>query len=138
MVFLLCFQNYNSIVINTQNSVYQPGPKQLHSKPETPWQGGVKEISKIHKILKKRLDTAKQKDTKEHQPVEKPVVVMKMPQIIDNGHCLAVAKALLQLILAMDHSSSADMMLLCFKVSALTGFLSLLIYAITFVEISMF
>lgn len=89
----------------------------LHSKSETPWQGGIKEISKINKILKKRLDAAKQKDTKEHQPVEKPIVLMKMPQIIDNGNCLAVAKALLQLILAMDHSSSADMMLLCFKVS---------------------
>lgn len=97
--------------------MYQQGPKLLHSKPETPWQGGIKEISKINKILKKRLDAAKQKDTKENQPIEKPVVVMKMPQIIDNAHCLAVAKALLQLILAMDHSSSADMMLLCFKVS---------------------
>lgn len=108
-------------MINTHHSVYhQQGPKLLHSKPETPWQGGIKEISKINKILKKRLDAAKQKDTKEQQPVEKPVVVMKMPQIIDNGHCLAVAKALLQLILAMDHSSSADMMLLCFKVSILT------------------
>lgn len=67
--------------------------------------------------MKKRLDAAKQKDTKELQSVEKPTVIMKMPQFIDNGHCLVVAKALLQLILAMDHSSSADMMLLCFKVS---------------------
>lgn len=66
--------------------------------------------------MKKRLDAAKQKDTKEQQSIEKPVLIMKMPQFIDNGHCLAVAKALLQLILAMDHSSSADMMLLCFKV----------------------
>lgn len=96
--------------------MYQQGTKLLHPKPETPWQGGIKEISKINKILKKRLDAAKQKDPKEQMSVEKPVVFMKMPQFIDNGHCLAVARALLQLILAMDHSSSADMMLLCFKV----------------------
>lgn len=103
------------MVINTQNSIYQP--KILHPKTETPWQGGIKEISKINKILKKKLDAGKQKDTKEQPSVEKPIAIMKMPQIIDHGHCLAVAKVLLQLILSMDHSSSADMMLLCFKVS---------------------
>lgn len=102
--------------MNAQNTIYQPTPKILHSKTETSWQGGIKEISKINKILKKRLDVAKQKDTKEPQPVEKSGIVLKTPQFIDNDHCLAVAKALLQLILVMDHSSSADMMLLCFKV----------------------
>lgn len=100
--------------------MYQQVPKLIpHTKNEIPWQGGIKEISKINKILKKRLDATKQKDSKE-PAVEKPVVILKMPQFIDNGHCLTVAKALLQLILAMDHSSSADMMLLCFKVSTLS------------------
>lgn len=101
--------------------MYQQNTKLVHPKTDS-WQGGIKEISKINKILKKRLDAAKQKDVKEPQPVEKPIIPMKMPQFIDNGHCLAVAKALLQLILSMDHSSSADMMLLCFKVSMVLTF----------------
>lgn len=70
-------------------------------------------VAKINKYLKKKVEANKLKENKE-QPVEKP---LKMPQFIDNGHCLAVAKALLNLILLMDHSSSADMMLLSFKVS---------------------
>lgn len=41
----------------------------------------------------------------------------KMPQHIDVNHCLAVAKGLLHLVLSMDHSSSADLLLISFKVS---------------------
>ncbi|XP_049817886.1 baculoviral IAP repeat-containing protein 6 isoform X3 [Aethina tumida] len=44
--------------------------------------------------------------------------IRKMPQNIDKVHCQIVAKSLLQFILSMDHSSSADMMLLSFKVVA--------------------
>lgn len=40
----------------------------------------------------------------------------KMPQHIDVNHCLAVAKGLLYLVLSMDHSSSADLLLISFKV----------------------
>lgn len=43
--------------------------------------------------------------------------IRKMPQNIDKVHCQIVAKSLLQFILSMDHSSSADMMLLSFKVN---------------------
>nr|XP_022908652.1 baculoviral IAP repeat-containing protein 6 isoform X2 [Onthophagus taurus] len=41
-----------------------------------------------------------------------------LPQKIDTMHCLAVAKGLLTLLLAMDHSCSADMFLLSCKVIA--------------------
>ncbi|XP_063908314.1 baculoviral IAP repeat-containing protein 6 isoform X4 [Zophobas morio] len=55
--------------------------------------------------------------TSAEPPVEKPTE-KKMPQHIDVTHCLAVAKGLLTLVLSMDHSSSADMLLLSFKVMA--------------------
>lgn len=38
------------------------------------------------------------------------------PQYVDSSHCLAVAKGLLTLVLAMDHSCSADLFLLSCKV----------------------
>lgn len=40
-----------------------------------------------------------------------------IPQHLESTHCLAVAKGLLALLLAMDHSCSADMFLLSCKVS---------------------
>ncbi|CAH0552135.1 unnamed protein product [Brassicogethes aeneus] len=42
----------------------------------------------------------------------------KVPQHISKLHCQIVAKSLMQFILSMDHSSSADIMLLAFKVVA--------------------
>ncbi|KAJ8958619.1 hypothetical protein NQ318_016341 [Aromia moschata] len=65
-------------------------------------------------ISKKNYETNKSKENKEPL-IEKPVV-SAMPQFIDTTHCLTVAKGLLKLILSMDHSGSADMMLLSFKV----------------------
>lgn len=47
---------------------------------------------------------------------EKPFVFMP-PQYVDSNHCLAVARGLLTLVLAIDHSCSADLFLLSCKVS---------------------
>ncbi|CAH1128208.1 unnamed protein product [Ceutorhynchus assimilis] len=44
------------------------------------------------------------------------MVPQKKPQFIDTTHCLAVSKILLKFIISMDHSGSADMMLLAFKI----------------------
>ncbi|XP_008195667.1 baculoviral IAP repeat-containing protein 6 isoform X2 [Tribolium castaneum] len=52
------------------------------------------------------------------EPVIEKITEKKMPQHIDVNHCLTVAKGLLTLVLSMDHSSSADMLLLSFKVMA--------------------
>lgn len=62
------------------------------------------------------LAAKKLKETVSEPVVEKPNE-KKMPQHIDVTHCLAVAKGLLTLVLSMDHSSSADMLLISFKVS---------------------
>ncbi|KAL1493780.1 hypothetical protein ABEB36_009469 [Hypothenemus hampei] len=40
----------------------------------------------------------------------------KMPQFVDFTHCLAVAKILIKFIIMMDHSGSADLVLLSFKI----------------------
>jgi hypothetical protein len=63
------------------------------------------------------LAAKKLKETVSEPVVEKPNE-KKMPQHIDVTHCLAVAKGLLTLVLSMDHSSSADMLLISFKVMA--------------------
>ncbi|KAL3288526.1 hypothetical protein HHI36_002967 [Cryptolaemus montrouzieri] len=42
----------------------------------------------------------------------------RAPLIVDAKHCKVVARGLLKLVLSMDHSSSADMLLLSFKVIA--------------------
>ncbi|KAK9873573.1 hypothetical protein WA026_023130 [Henosepilachna vigintioctopunctata] len=42
----------------------------------------------------------------------------RIPLIVDGRHCKIVARGLLKLVLCMDHSSSADMLLLAFKVIA--------------------
>lgn len=46
---------------------------------------------------------------------EKPTSFVP-PQYVDSTHCLAVAKALLTLVLAVDHSCSADLFLMSCKV----------------------
>ncbi|RZB38740.1 baculoviral IAP repeat-containing protein 6 [Asbolus verrucosus] len=67
--------------------------------------------------LESPLAAKKLKETTSEPIVEK-TTEKKMPQHIDVTHCLAVAKGLLTLVLSMDHSSSADMLLLSFKVMA--------------------
>lgn len=47
----------------------------------------------------------------------------KMPQHVDFNHYLAVVKGLLGLVLSMDHSTSADMLLLSFKVREIVIFI---------------
>ncbi|XP_050306481.1 baculoviral IAP repeat-containing protein 6 isoform X2 [Anthonomus grandis grandis] len=44
------------------------------------------------------------------------LVPQKTPQYVDPTHCLAVSKLLVKFIITMDHSGSADMMLLSFKI----------------------
>ncbi|KAH1014476.1 hypothetical protein HUJ05_012335 [Dendroctonus ponderosae] len=43
-------------------------------------------------------------------------VPQSKPQFVDTAHCLAVARLLLKFINSMDHSASADMMILSFKI----------------------
>ncbi|XP_060536619.1 baculoviral IAP repeat-containing protein 6 [Cylas formicarius] len=67
------------------------------------------------KFSKKAPDSPKPEENKEI--VNKDVIVpQKMPQYIDSTHCLALSKLLLKFIINMDHSGSADMMLLSFKI----------------------
>ncbi|XP_072390491.1 dual E2 ubiquitin-conjugating enzyme/E3 ubiquitin-protein ligase BIRC6 [Diabrotica undecimpunctata] len=68
------------------------------------------------KSIKKLQDEGRLAKEKKEQALEKQHPLFNTPQNIDNNHCLIVAKGLLQLILYMDHSCSADMLLLCFKV----------------------
>ncbi|XP_057657017.1 baculoviral IAP repeat-containing protein 6 isoform X1 [Diorhabda carinulata] len=97
--------SYSSIVVNSDNS-YQQKMKSMsvHDK-----------LTRL-KCIKKIQDEVRLAKEKKEQPVEKQHPLLKMPQNINSNHCLVVAKGLLQLILSMDHSSSADMLLLCFKV----------------------
>ncbi|CAG9860383.1 unnamed protein product [Phyllotreta striolata] len=98
--------SYSSIVVHPEN-IYQQKLKSMlvHDK-----------LARL-KYMKKLQDEGKlnNKEKKDQSP-EKPNLLLKTPQFVDNNHCLIVAKALLQLVLSMDHSSSADMLLLCFKV----------------------
>ncbi|KAJ8947753.1 hypothetical protein NQ314_008553, partial [Rhamnusium bicolor] len=106
--------SYSSIVMNSQQAY------QSQSKLIAAWQNPVPAIKKetLNKLkyFKKNYDTSKPKDNKEPAS-EKSTVTTKLPQYIDTTHCLTVAKGLLKLILSMDHSGTADMMLLSFKVS---------------------
>ncbi|XP_066259587.1 baculoviral IAP repeat-containing protein 6 isoform X2 [Euwallacea similis] len=43
-------------------------------------------------------------------------IAQKPPQFVDTAHCIAVSKVLLTFIRTMDHSGSADMVLLSFKI----------------------
>lgn len=61
--------------------------------------------------MKKSKPTQRQQDSNTNKIYSK-----KLPLHIDTTHCLTVVKGLLQLILNMDHSASADMLLLSFKV----------------------
>lgn len=77
---------------------------------------------KPHKfmLIKELVDTQKGSDgQKDSGSIGEIVVVpQKMPQFIDATHCLVVSKILLKFIITMDHSGSADMMLLAFKIVA--------------------
>lgn len=58
----------------------------------------------------------KSKEKKNPQSHEEKSTPKKNPVYVDEGHLKAVATGLINLILSMDHSSSADMLLLSFKV----------------------
>lgn len=69
---------------------------------------------------KSEVDPSKQGSKRRKDPTESSSVKSSsqiIPQRIDSVHCLAVSKGLLTLLLAMDHSCSADMFLLSCKVS---------------------
>ncbi|KAK4884383.1 hypothetical protein RN001_000654 [Aquatica leii] len=66
------------------------------------------ESNDISKQGKRRRETTEPQNGKQSPSV--------IPQYLDVVHCLAVAKGLLALLLAMDHSCSADMFLLSCKV----------------------
>ncbi|KAG5886808.1 hypothetical protein JTB14_031450 [Gonioctena quinquepunctata] len=100
------YQSYSSVVINSDPQNYQQKLKNIMVQDKLTRLKYIKKMQEEGRLLKEKRE----------QQVEKPTAAMRIPQFIDSTHCLAVAKGLLQLILSMDHSSSADMMLLCFKV----------------------
>ncbi|KAK9728572.1 Inhibitor of Apoptosis domain [Popillia japonica] len=65
--------------------------------------------------LETKPGNKRRKDPTESNSVKGPHI---FPHRIDSGHCLAVSKGLLTLLLAIDHSCSADMFLLSCKVIA--------------------
>ncbi|KAF7274270.1 hypothetical protein GWI33_013063 [Rhynchophorus ferrugineus] len=83
------------------------------------WQKPLWKTDKPHKfMLIKELETPKGSDAQKDSSNIKEIVIIpqKMPQYVDTTHCLAVSKILLKFIITMDHSGSADMMLLAFKI----------------------
>lgn len=63
------------------------------------------------------ITVKKVKEKKTPQVHEEKSTPKKNPLYIDEAHVRVVATGLINLILSMDHSSSADMLLLSFKVS---------------------
>lgn len=105
--------------------VYSGSDTQSKSKVLAAWQKNHHWSTKDFKpnkckILKKSLIGDVYKNCEEHRDPtclrDLMIVPQKMPQYIDATHCLAVSKILLKFIITMDHSGSADMMLLSFKV----------------------
>lgn len=75
---------------------------------EAPKHSPQLENSDSSKQGKRRRETSEPVNGKQSPPVT--------PHHLDNGHCLTVARGLTALLLAMDHSCSADMFLLSCKV----------------------
>lgn len=60
----------------------------------------------------------------------KDIIMMpqKPLQYVDTGHCIAVSKILLKFIRTMDHSGTADMVLLSFKVNGRKRYIKIVVY----------
>lgn len=66
----------------------------------------------------------------------KDIIMMpqKPLQYVDTGHCIAVSKILLKFIRTMDHSGTADMVLLSFKVNDRRIYISKLSFTLSKVK----